>query len=147
MIYKFETLMLGGLTALMILTNGQLSKVFGNSLSNVIIHSVGLIGCLIWLFTKKRSQVHIFSLKNIALFELTGGLIGFLTVWFTNASFLGLGVAATLALAIAGQTLFATLLDATGYLNVTQRPIRPLEMVSIFLTLFGAVLIALGGSL
>lgn len=147
MTYKFQTILLGALTALMILTNGQLSKVFGNAGSNVIIHLIGLTGCLVWWLLRPKEKRLASLPKSIKLFEISGGLIGYLTVWLTNASFMGLGVAATLALAIAGQTIFATLLDATGYFGVAKRQIHALEYASLLLTLLGAYILSAGGVL
>lgn len=146
MVYKFQTIFLGTLTALMILTNGELSKVFGNAGSSVIIHLIGLAGCLVWLLLSTKAKRFDAIPKGIPLFEMSGGIIGYMTVWLTNASFMGLGVAATLALAIAGQTLFATVLDATGYLGVTRRQIKPLEFISLLLTLVGAFILSNGGA-
>lgn len=145
MTYKLETVLLGGLTALMILTNGQLSKVYGNAGSNVIIHFIGLGGCLIWYLVRYKNKPNMSSHQAIGIFEISGGLIGYLTVWLTNASFLGMGVAATLAVAIAGQTLFAAMFDQFGLLGVSKRTLTPLEYFSIILTLLGAGLLSIGG--
>lgn len=147
MSYKLETVLLGGLTALMIVTNGQLSRAFGNPGSNVIIHLIGLSACIGWYLCLPSHKVKTLGGHRLGFFEISGGLIGYLTVWLTNASFMGLGVAATLALAIAGQTIFATLLDKTGCLGTRKRHIVPIEYLSLLLTLLGAGLLTLGGQI
>ena len=48
----------------------------------------------------------------------TGGLIGILTVLFTNASFMGLGVSLTVSLSLLGQLITSLVIDHFGYFNM-----------------------------
>lgn len=105
----------GILVAIMISLNGQVSSISGNYASSVIIHFVGLIGIiLVLIFTKSK----IGSLKGIPFYMFTGGLIGILTVLFTNASFVGLGVSLTVSLSLLGQLVTSLIIDHFGYFNM-----------------------------
>ena len=49
----------------------------------------------------------------------TGGLIGILTVLFTNIGFMGLGVSLTVSLSLLGQLITSLVIDHFGYFNMT----------------------------
>ena len=99
----------------MISLNGQVSNIAGNYASSVIIHLVGLFGIiLVLIFTKSKVR----NLKGIPFYMFTGGLIGILTVLFTNASFVGLGVSLTVSLSLLGQLVTSLVIDHFGYFNM-----------------------------
>lgn len=111
----FISILTGIMIAIMISLNGQVSNIAGNYASSVIIHFIGLIGIiLVLIFTKSK----IGSLKDIPFYMFTGGLIGILTVLFTNASFSGLGVSLTVALSLLGQLVTSLVIDHFGYFNM-----------------------------
>ena len=85
----FISIFTGIILAIMISLNGGVSNIAGNYASSVIIHFVGLIGIIfVLIFTKSKIK----NLKGIPFYMFTGGLIGILTVLFTNIGFMGLGV-------------------------------------------------------
>lgn len=111
----FISVFTGIILAIMISLNGQVSNIFGNYASSVIIHFIGLIGIiLVLIFTKSKIQ----NLKGIPFYMFTGGLIGILTVLFTNASFIGLGVSLTVSLSLLGQLVTSLIIDNFGYFNM-----------------------------
>ena len=111
----FISVFTGIILAIMISLNGQVSNIFGNYASSVIIHFIGLIGIiLVLIFTKSKIQ----NLKGIPFYMFTGGLIGILTVLFTNASFIGLGVSLTVSLSLLGQLVTSLIIDHFGYFNM-----------------------------
>lgn len=111
----FISVFTGIILAIMISLNGQVSNIAGNYASSVIIHFIGLIGIiLVLIFTKSK----IGSLKGIPFHMFTGGLIGILTVLFTNASFVGLGVSLTVSLSLLGQLVTSLVIDHFGYFNM-----------------------------
>lgn len=111
----FISVFTGIILAIMISLNGQVSNMAGNYASSVIIHFIGLIGIiLVLIFTKSK----IGSLKGIPFYMFTGGLIGILTVLFTNASFVGLGVSLTVSLSLLGQLVTSLVIDHFGYFNM-----------------------------
>lgn len=111
----FISVFTGIILAIMISLNGQVSNIFGNYASSVIIHFIGLIGIiLVLIFTKSKIQ----NLKGIPFYMFTGGLIGILTVLFNNASFIGLGVSLTVSLSLLGQLVTSLIIDNFGYFNM-----------------------------
>lgn len=111
----FVSIFTGVILSIMISLNGEVSNVSGNYASSVIIHFVGLIGIiLVLIFTKSKIK----NLKGIPFYMFTGGLIGILTVLFTNAGFMGLGVSLTVSLSLLGQLVTSLVIDHFGYFNM-----------------------------
>lgn len=112
----FISIFTGIVLAIMISLNGGLGNISGNYASSVIIHFVGLIGIIFLLiFTKSKIK----NLKGIPFYMFTGGLIGILTVLFTNIGFMGLGVSLTVSLSLLGQLVTSLVIDHFGYFNMT----------------------------
>lgn len=111
----FISIFTGIILAIMISLNGQMTNISGNYAASVIIHFIGLIGIiLVLIFTKSK----IGNLKGVPFYMFTGGLIGILTLLFTNASFIGLGVSLTVSLSLLGQLLTSLVIDNFGYFNM-----------------------------
>ena len=111
----FISIFTGVILAIMISLNGELGNVAGNYASSVIIHFVGLIGILIVLIATKSKFK---NLKGIPFYMFTGGLIGILTVLFTNIGFMGLGVSLTVSLSLLGQLVTSLVIDHFGYFDM-----------------------------
>lgn len=112
----FISIFTGIVLAIMISLNGGLGNISGNYASSVIIHFVGLIGIIfVLIFTKSKIK----NLKGIPFYMFTGGLIGILTVLFTNIGFMGLGVSLTVSLSLLGQLITSLVIDHFGYFNMT----------------------------
>ena len=112
----FISIFTGIVLAIMISLNGGLGNISGNYASSVIIHFVGLIGIIfVLIFTKSKIK----NLKGIPFYMFTGGLIGILTVLFTNIGFMGLGVSLTISLSLLGQLVTSLVIDHFGYFNMT----------------------------
>ena len=111
----FISIFTGIVLAIMISLNGGLGNISGNYASSVIIHFVGLIGIIfVLIFTKSKIK----NLKGIPFYMFTGGLIGILTVLFTNIGFMGLGVSLTVSLSLLGQLITSLIIDHFGYFNM-----------------------------
>ena len=111
----FISIFTGIVLAIMISLNGGLGNISGNYASSVIIHFVGLIGIIfVLIFTKSKIK----NLKGIPVYMFTGGLIGILTVLFTNIGFSGLGVSLTVSLSLLGQLITSLIIDHFGYFNM-----------------------------
>ena len=112
----FISIFTGIVLAIMISLNGGLGNISGNYASSVIIHFDGLIGIIfVLIFTKSKIK----NLKGIPFYMFTGGLIGILTVLFTNIGFMGLGVSLTVSLSLLGQLVTSLVIDHFGYFNMT----------------------------
>ena len=111
----FISIFTGIVLAIMISLNGGLGNISGNYASSVIIHFVGLIGIIfVLIFTKSKIK----NLKGIPFYMFSGGLIGVLTVLFTNIGFSGLGVSLTVSLSLLGQLITSLIIDHFGYFNM-----------------------------
>ena len=111
----FISIFTGIVLAIMISLDGGLGNISGNYASSVIIHFVGLIGIIfVLIFTKSKIK----NLKGIPFYMFTGGLIGILTVLFTNIGFSGLGVSLTVSLSLLGQLITSLIIDHFGYFNM-----------------------------
>ena len=107
----FVSVFTGVILAIMVSLNGGVSNAAGNYASSVIIHFIGLIGIIfVLIFTKSKIK----NLKGIPFYMFSGGLIGVLTVLFTNASSGVLGVSLTLL----GQLVTSLVIDNFGYFNM-----------------------------
>ena len=111
----FISIFTGVILAIMISLNGEVGNVAGNYASSVIIQFVGLIGILIVLIATKSKFK---NLKGIPFYMFTGGLIGILTVLFTNIGFMGLGVSLTVSLSLLGQLVTSLVIDHFGYFDM-----------------------------
>ena len=111
----FISIFTGVILAVMVSLNGGVSNTAGNYASSVIIHFIGLIGIIfVLIFTKSKIK----NLKGIPFYMFSGGLIGVLTVLFTNASSSVLGVSLTVSLTLLGQLVTSLVIDNFGYFNM-----------------------------
>ena len=111
----FVSVFTGVILAIMVSLNGGVSNAAGNYASSVIIHFIGLIGIIfVLIFTKSKIK----NLKGIPFYMFSGGLIGVLTVLFTNASSGVLGVSLTVSLTLLGQLVTSLVIDNFGYFNM-----------------------------
>lgn len=111
----FVSVFTGVILAIMVSLNGCVSNAAGNYVSSVIIHFIGLIGIIfVLIFTKSKIK----NLKGIPFYMFSGGLIGVLTVLFTNASSGVLGVSLTVSLTLLGQLVTSLVIDNFGYFNM-----------------------------
>src|SRR5574344_2190041 len=111
----FVSVFTGVILAIMVTLNGGVSNADGNYASSIIIHFIGLIGIIfVLIFTKSKIK----NLKGIPFYMFSGGLIGVLTVLFTNASSSVLGVSLTVSLTLLGQLVTSLVIDNFGYFNM-----------------------------
>ncbi|HWS29371.1 MAG TPA: DMT family transporter [Clostridia bacterium] len=133
----FFSLLSGALIAAMILVNGELGASLGNYHATVFVHVSGLLAIsLVLLFRREglRGTLHAAPFSSYL-----GGFIGVLAVVGNNMSFAALGVSATLALGLLGQTAAALFIDSFGWLGARKIPFDRRRLV-------GAALIAAGAA-
>ncbi|RDY27846.1 DMT family transporter [Romboutsia weinsteinii] len=124
----------GVLLALMVSLNGTVGEVAGNYASSVIIHVIGLIGIIIVLIaTKSKLQ----NLKGIPFYMYTGGLIGVLTVIFTNVSFSKLGASLTISVGLFGQLITSIIIDHFGLFNLPVNKFNKKKIIGFSIIILG----------
>lgn len=136
----FISIFTGIILAIMISLNGQVGNIAGNYASSAIIHFIGLIGIiLVLIFTKSK----VVNLKGIPFYMFTGGLIGILTVLFTNASFMVLGVSLTVSLSLLGQLITSLVIDHFGYFNMTVVEFNKKKILGLVIIIAGIYVMTL----
>lgn len=122
----------GAMTAVMNTCNAGLSALWGNYTSNVFIHIVGL--CCILPFSVR----HLRWTRGIPWWCYLGGVIGVLTVLFSNLSINTFGVTATLVFALLGQTAFSLAIDQFGWFGSEQNKADRGKWLSLLCIAVGA---------
>lgn len=127
----------GMIIAYMNYINAKLGLVYGNNLSLVIIHLVGLL-CILPFCIKKVTII-----KGIPLWCYLGGGIGILTILFCNTSITLLGVTVQLAISLLGQTLCSVIIDNFGLFGFDKYPFTKNKMISLGLIMIGTAVMIL----
>ncbi|KGJ48620.1 membrane protein [Clostridium sp. NCR] len=134
------SILTGVVLSIMVVLNGDLGNATGNYISSVIIHFVGLIGIIILLVVTKSK---IKNLKGIPFYMFSGGLIGILTVLFTNISFTNLGVSLTVSLALLGQLVTSIVIDHFGYFNLEVNKFEKKKIIGLGIIILGIFIMTL----
>lgn len=133
------SLIVGALTSIMIFFNGSLSGGYGNLMSTVLIHLVGLIAILLVFFLSRSKMVFP---KGLPIYLYSAGFVGIGTVMLTNLSYMKLGVSLPLALGLLGQTLFSLLTDHFGLLGMKVIKINPKKLIGLGIIGIGICIMA-----
>lgn len=134
------SILTGVVLSIMVVLNGDLGNATGNYISSVIIHFVGLIGIIILLVVTKSK---IKSLRGIPFYMFSGGLIGILTVLFTNISFTNLGVSLTVSLALLGQLVTSIVIDHFGYFDLEVNKFEKKKIIGLVIIILGIFIMTL----
>lgn len=134
------SILTGVVLSIMVVLNGDLGNATGNYISSVIIHFVGLIGIIILLVLTKSK---IKNLKGIPFYMFSGGLIGILTVLFTNISFTNLGVSLTVSLALLGQLVTSIVIDHFGYFDLEVTKFEKKKIIGLGIIILGIFIMTL----
>jgi bacterial/archaeal transporter family-2 protein len=130
----------GSLAALTVALNGNLALYLGNMRATVLIHVVGLIAVLLWIWIR-REKIRVD--RATPWYAFMGGALGVLTVIGTNLSYAALGVSIPVALMLLGQTLLGAAIDQFGLFGAKRRPFRPEHLLSFALIGGGIVVMLL----
>lgn len=130
----------GALLALMVSLNGNVGQASGNYASSVIIHVIGLIGIIIVLIATKSKFK---NLKNIPFYMYAGGLIGVLTVIFSNVSFTKLGVSLTISLGLFGQLVTSIIIDHFGYFDFPVNQFNKKKIIGFIIIILGILVMTI----
>lgn len=138
--YYFISILTGLLIASTIAMNGELTVNYGLYSASVFIHISGLVLISVMLIIKKLNPF----LRNKTTLPLyLGGVVGVLTVIFTNLSFGKISVSAILALGLLGQCIASLVIDQFGILGMPKHPFRISKLIGIAFVLAGIVFMIL----
>ncbi len=128
-------LAVGVLTSLMITANGGLTEFVGLYSSSIIVHVVGLLILSVVMIIKKVNPF-----KNIQPWYLyLGGVLGVLVTVGTSYAFEPLGVSATLALGLLGQSTMGLLIDQFGIFGMQTYKFKKMRLIPFIVMILGAV--------
>ncbi len=133
-VMDFLAALSGAMISVMILMNGELSTAWGSWAAAVVIHIAGLAVVLFWMLIRRES---LFTRVRMRPVLYLGGAVGVLTTVFTNMSAPIIGVSATLALGLLGQSAASAILDGFGLMGAKKARFR-------LKTAAGMALIAVG---
>jgi transporter family-2 protein len=103
--------------------------------------AVGLVALAAWLFALRLVPPSAAAVGRAPWWSWAGGFLG--AFYVSAITFLAprLGVAATLGLAVAGQTFTALALDQASAFGLAYRPVTPARLAGAALLVAGVVLI------
>ena len=131
----------GVMIAVMILMNGQLSAAWGSWAAAVVIHLAGLGVLLLWMLIRREKP---FARSGMPWYLYLGGAVGAFSTVFTNMSAPAIGVSATLALGLLGQTAVSALIDGFGLLGAKKARFRLRTAAGMALIGLGIWVMSLG---
>ena len=136
----FLSVLSGSLIAVMIVQNAGLAEMFGTYHSTVLVHIIGLLGILFWIFLK-REKLH--WDRTTPWYYYLGGVLGVLTVALANLTFFSLGVSLTLSLQLLGQCIAGGIMDHFGLFGLPRTPFRKQHLLSFAFIIAGIMMMYL----
>lgn len=132
---------LGGLClTLMLFLNGTLAQYTSSSMSSLIVHAVGTLAALVflWIFRPAKPTTE----KKAPLWSYAGGVLGAIMVVVANYTFNSrLGVTGTFVLMLAGQVVVSVWIDQYGLFGMRPRKVDRIDGLQIFLVMVGCSLV------
>lgn len=80
------------------------------------------------------------GLRNVPFWVYSGGLIGILSVLFSNYSVPTLGVSLSVAISLFGQSIASILIDHYGFFSVPVNRFQPKKLIGFAIIFLGIVL-------
>jgi len=138
-------LVTGGMIALQAPINAEAAARLGHPISAATMSfCIGTILLLAITFLFARSSTNFGALQTMPLYMLVGGgILGAIYVTVTLVLAPKIGVAAVMALGIAGQLLTALLLDRFGMFDLLERELSIGRVGGVVLVLVGALMVRL----
>jgi bacterial/archaeal transporter family-2 protein len=132
----------GALVATQAGINAQLARALGSPvLAATVSFIVGTLALGIWALGMYRQWPDRAAVATAPWWAWTGGLFGAVFVVVTAAFARRLGAATLISVAIAGQMVFALVLDQYGLVGFDVRPVSSWRMAGAALLIAGTVLI------
>ncbi|MEZ5828597.1 MAG: DMT family transporter [Hyphomicrobiales bacterium] len=135
----------GGMIALQAPINAEAASRLGNPIAAATMSfCVGLLALVLITMLFARQTTDLGALKSMPLYMLIGGgLLGAMYVTITLMLAPRIGVAAVMALGIAGQLFTALLLDRFGMFDLIERGLTTGRVGGAVLVLVGALMVRL----
>lgn len=136
-------LLTGAMIALQAPINAELAARLGHPLSAALwSFLIGTLALSVVVLLFARGSTNFSALRSVPLYMLIGGgLLGAVYVLVSLVLAPKIGVAALMALAIAGQLAAALLLDRFGLFDLAQRELSVGRVSGVLLVLVGALMV------
>ncbi len=129
--------------AAMLAVNVELTAVYGEHLTTLIIHVVGLVSVSLVTLAKRENPFKM--ARGLPFAILLGGVINYFTTFFNTLAVGRISVTAILALSLLGQAATSLVIDCFGLFGMPKRCLGALELAGLAVTAAGIVLL-LGGT-
>lgn len=129
--------------AVMLAINGELTAVYGEHLTTLIIHLVGLGSVTLVTLFKRENPFKM--ARGVPFAILLGGVINYFTTFFNTLAVGRISVTAILALSLLGQAVTSLVIDCFGLFGMKKRTLGALEFAGLAVTAAGIVLLLGGG--
>lgn len=141
-VHIFGALIMGILVSLQPPINAAMARTLGSSvLAGLVSIAISLVLVLfIWL-AWGRGEGDLSQLSALPWWVYIGGVVGAIFVVGSIVSAPILGVALFFVCVVAGQLLFAAVVDHMGAFGVDVRPLNPIKIAGLGLVLIGAFLV------
>jgi len=121
--------------------NGRLGKSIDSPVyASFFSFLIGTIALLAYSMIT-QGPIKIQNVKQVPMYEWSGGIIGAFYVLVVILMLPRLGAALTFSLVVAGQMIISLLLDHTGILVATQHPINIWRALGLALVIGGVILV------
>lgn len=133
----------GGILTLMILCNGTVAGVTGGYFASLAPHATGTVAALVFLALLPRPVPAVPG--RAPIWAYFGGFAGALTVMLSSVAMnSALALSGTIALGLAGQTLFGLISDRFGWFGLPKRVPDARDAAVVALIGGGCLLIIFG---
>lgn len=136
--YELLSAFTGGVIAIMVIFNGQLTAVCGTYPAAAVIHGTGLAFTLLILAVKREKP---FKKTGLPLWLYLGGAVGFGTTVFNNTAFGKISVSAIMALCLMGQSISSIAADQWGLFGMEKRKFHVKRLWGIGISLCGTAIL------
>jgi len=145
LLFTLVALVAGGMIALQAPINAEVATRLGHPISAATMSfCVGTIALLALTLIFARNSTNLGALQTMPLYMLLGGgLLGAVYVTVNLVLAPKIGVAAIMALGIAGQLVTALLLDRFGMFELLEREMSVGRVGGVILVLIGALMVRL----
>lgn len=131
---------LGGLIAVMVSVNGQLSMYTNVYISGAVAHLLAALGFLLLeRFSPEKKE----GAERLPIYFYLTGVLGAIIIVFNNVTFKALGVSITVALMLLGQMVSSLLVDSLGLLKMKKVDTGREKLPGLLIILVGIVVIML----
>lgn len=132
--YKRLSIINGVILAIMVFFNGMLTGCLGPYKSTLIYYSIGLFLTIVISIIKKNK---ITNLSEISIIFFLPGILGVVTILFSNIAIPHIGVTLTIGMGLFGQLVMSSLVEHFGLFKMPANRLRKEKILGLSIILLG----------